>query len=569
MPRAKKTHDDYRQLFCLFCWRKGDQSLPKYVAGKKTDVSNFIEKHLIPSYLEHQSILPGGYCRLCRGIISEHIKKDKDPKLPAPKLPVPKEKKDYDALIKILQNLPPLTRQNTSCNCFICNTMKGLPVHVPRMQPPPRPELPPQLNPPRPAQNPGGRPRISTEFQPDASKGNRKEKVDELMQNTSPKTRLMLARATIKEEQEKKGSSSPVRLPQASGGPSTPCIMGKGAFNKVVQSTQPKMQLSHETLLKMQVNHPLSNKALLGIAQTIREDCGRKSVQPGLQQKLPDSTKSVAQFFASKTLDFEIREEKGKDYVMKPKTFVFCTHVSAFLTFVMEHRGKGITKILLGSDGGQGSFKITCNLVEEGGATRSGKYLDSGVKKALVLVFCEGIPETYFNVKTLRKELQLSTLNEKVETVDLKMLLILCGMMGSSCTHPCPYCLARHIFQTGQWDKGELRTLGMLKKHAAEFAHHFEQVKARCPFKTDKQNLETAKKDAKNYYNVINPPLIDGNDEDLILDLLPIPEYHVFEGCVNNIVKVLNEVWSQLVSTKDRFFMLLAKNKIHRLEYRN
>ena len=225
--------------------------------------------------------------------------------------------------------------------------------------------------------------------------------------------------------------------------------MGKSAINKIVQSSQPKVQVSHETLLKMQINQPLSNNALLGIAQAIREDCGRKSVQPGFQQMLPDCTKSVAPFFAAKTLEFEIREKKGEDYVMKLKTFVFCTDVKGFLDSVMEHRGKGVTNILLGSDGGQGSLKVTCNLVEEGGATRSGKYLDSGVKKALVLFFCEGIPETYFNIKTLRMELKLNRLIGAVETVDLKMLLIMCGMMSSACAHPCPYCPNFSIWTMG------------------------------------------------------------------------------------------------------------------------
>ena len=44
---------------------------------------------------------------------------------------------------------------------------------------------------------------------------------------------MMAASATIKDEQKKKSSNSPVQLPSASGGPSTPIVMGTEAIKKV------------------------------------------------------------------------------------------------------------------------------------------------------------------------------------------------------------------------------------------------------------------------------------------------------------------------------------------------
>lgn len=73
MPRAKKTHGDYLESICLFCWKKGDQFLPRIHAGKKSNVIVYIEEKLIPSFLENSVFLPGSCCRNCRRIVSENM----------------------------------------------------------------------------------------------------------------------------------------------------------------------------------------------------------------------------------------------------------------------------------------------------------------------------------------------------------------------------------------------------------------------------------------------------------------------------------------------------------------
>ena len=89
------------------------------------------------------------------------------------------------------------------------------------------------------------------------------------------------------------------------------------------------------------------------------------------------------------------------------------------------------------------------NLVEEEGATRSGRYLDSSVKRAFILFFGEEIPETYFNIATIRMELKLNTIENLIETNDLKMDNHICGMQGGSSTYPCVYCLAKKRMKNG------------------------------------------------------------------------------------------------------------------------
>ena len=76
MPRAKKTHGDYLESICLFCWKKGDQLLPRIHAGNPQEKSNvivYIEEELIPSFLENSLFLPGSCCRNCRRIVSQNM----------------------------------------------------------------------------------------------------------------------------------------------------------------------------------------------------------------------------------------------------------------------------------------------------------------------------------------------------------------------------------------------------------------------------------------------------------------------------------------------------------------
>ena len=75
MPRAKKTHGDYLQSICLFCWKKGDQLLPRIDGNpqKKSKVIVYVEENLIPSFMENSLFLPGSCCRNCRRIVSQNM----------------------------------------------------------------------------------------------------------------------------------------------------------------------------------------------------------------------------------------------------------------------------------------------------------------------------------------------------------------------------------------------------------------------------------------------------------------------------------------------------------------
>ena len=70
------------------------------------------------------------------------------------------------------------------------------------------------------------------------------------------------------------------------------------------------------------------------------------------------------------------------------------------------------------------------------------------------------IPETYENVKTILDKLNLQSKFEFRLTADLKLDMIMLGLMSNSSSYPCPYCEIFHDFVgTG----ARRRTLGRIR----------------------------------------------------------------------------------------------------------
>ena len=164
-------------------------------------------------------------------------------------------------------------------------------------------------------------------------------------------------------------------------------------------------------------------------------------------------------------------------------------------------------------------FKICLNIVENVPKTRKNckrrnkKYLDSSVKKLFVLAIVKSVPETHENTKAIMKALNLE--NVKLDfclTADMKLQNIIMGLQGGSSTYPCVYCESARPFTKS----GKLRTLGRIRKLSKSFK------------RSKKKN-----KLGKDFFNCIHEPLFSGEDDDSILDLLPIPELHILIGIGN------------------------------------
>ena len=92
---------------------------------------------------------------------------------------------------------------------------------------------------------------------------------------------------------------------------------------------------------------------------------------------------------------------------------------------------------------------------------------------------------------------------------DLKLQNIMIGIQSGSAKFPCAYCESERPFNV----IGALRTLGRIRALYKSF---------------DEDGA--SKKDGQDYLNVIHDPLLDGDDDVFILDLLPIPELHLHIG---------------------------------------
>ena len=62
------------------------------------------------------------------------------------------------------------------------------------------------------------------------------------------------------------------------------------------------------------------------------------------------------------------------------------------------------------------------------------------------------------------------------------------------------------------------------------------------------------------YKCCVHQPLIDGDDELEILDVVMVPELHIFTGIVNRLVRTLNARWDN--GHNDKFYKWCDKNYI-------
>ena len=138
-------------------------------------------------------------------------------------------------------------------------------------------------------------------------------------------------------------------------------------------------------------------------------------------------------------------------------------------------------------------------------------YKDAGVKKLIVLAMAP-CKETHENVEAMLKLLNITFL-EFAYSADIKMILILMGKQGASCTHACPFCEG-----SKPWiQDAELTTLGSIWKNYEDFMS--EDGGGGNP------------KKAASYNNVTKKPLITGDDQQLIMgETFFFPELHCLIG---------------------------------------
>ena len=240
---------------------------------------------------------------------------------------------------------------------------------------------------------------------------------------------------------------------------------------------------------------------------------------------------------------------------------VFVKDLEEFTQFLIDERSLDPQHhiVQFGFDDGQGMLKImeivkSSEVLTDQDKKRS-KYADgvcpessklSSVKKMFLVGLIPDVQEIYPNVKTMLEELDLDGIEYGL-SADIKIYLCLIGKQTASCLHPCPYCEAQAPYD----EKSGHLTIGSL------FAWH-------------EKFLESGgnKKNAKMYQNVVNKPLLTGDDSTLTLEVLNPPELHLMTGVIGKLIMEMERRGFEYKEEGEKFVTdFLRKEDISRCVY--
>ena len=244
-------------------------------------------------------------------------------------------------------------------------------------------------------------------------------------------------------------------------------------------------------------------------------------------------------------------DEDGLRNIERP--LVFCNDPEEFIyTVVMDrHLDPEDVTVKLGLDDGQKILKVTAQVLtqqtedtDESKGKRAkysegvapGEHKEGSVNKLLLLAATPEVPELYTNLKEIFKHIDLSSF-DWTGSSDIKMILIIIGKDQASCRHACPYCEDK-----APWTShSHLNTLGSLRAWHKKWVEDGSDPKMK-----------------KNYQNMANLPLLEGDDEDLILLLFVPPPLHLLLGITDKLlVEICKNVFkNQVIGEKfmRRFF---------------
>ena len=285
----------------------------------------------------------------------------------------------------------------------------------------------------------------------------------------------------------------------------------------------------------------------------------RKIIEKGMQEKLTERNKKLEEFFEVEEHDFEMKDRNSDLIYHKKKPIVFCKDKEQFIAFVAHWRRvkNPLLKIMI--DGGGSFLKVSLSVIDvavrfeeesrvntdflmeevknekkrssykDGVAPKAN--LDTSVKKVFVLAIAPEVPERYENLKTVLGKIGMESMNkDEVALMDLKASLPALGISPSHrAIHCCILC---------EWDRrkpftpARLRTFGSLKEHYKVIIRMDHLNSEIFHYGLLQRFCEDGKpiKRAQEYMNVINPSLINGADEDLVMDIVNCPELHIMEG---------------------------------------
>lgn len=181
--------------------------------------------------------------------------------------------------------------------------------------------------------------------------------------------------------------------------------------------------------------------------------------------------------------------------------------------------------IKIGTDGGQGFFKVCLSVCDKDGKSQT-EYgaCAGGVKGLLILAIVPNISENHANVSAIFEELNIP-FNNVFLCSDLKLANLICGIGSHSSTYPCCYCESS---PKEHWKIAPLRTFGRIRELAAE------------KDAADTEGINSA--DSRLFKSVLHDPMIGCSNNTTVLQKVPPPELHLLMGTVNHIYKQIKLV---------------------------
>ena len=358
------------------------------------------------------------------------------------------------------------------------------------------------------------------------------------MRQSSKRTKERVVSSGLREVAEQQGTSTRGGIVTlTTGGTRLSATLGTAG------KKQSAPRFSNEVLDRLQLKTGMSDNNMKVLDNCLRVVCGRSSVSNHEQHMKERNTKLTDLFdhthivlteYVTEEKDTEgEKKQKKKTTCDVQKPVVYVKDVEQFASLVMAHRNlqPADSLVQIGIDDGQGQVKIMMSIKhkEEGPVCRKkSRYADgfapkdfklSGVKKLLLLLMSPTC-ERHDNISKLLELLGIEAI-EFGFSCDVKMLLILLGKQGASCTHCCPFCDGRSPW-VGTFNHV---TIGSLWR---DYHAYTDAMAAADPRKPPK---------AMDYNNVVNRPLVIGPaDKKILGDLVYFPEHHIFTGILGKLI---------------------------------
>lgn len=307
----------------------------------------------------------------------------------------------------------------------------------------------------------------------------RSSRVDKLMIQNSPGTLKRLATECLKEDL----MAGPVDLP-TSGRPLK--IARVADKRSAIDERQP--MFSYADIDVIQVGLGLSTKQTRDLCTWLRSVAGNDAIQPRVDAHLVSQNSFLAPFFAKTTFEG------------KPVTY--CSDVRGMIAMVSDLRGGRPKLMKIGIDGGRNILKFTLTLVC--GASEPSHFLETSVKRIILIGAAVGVAESYESLSFLWMKLRLNELEDFVISGDYKVLNLLLGLSTHASMFSCCYCVS--FSKRTPWAEANLKM------------RSFEDIRKSCAAWKESGGNE---KDRMNFFSTREMPL--PNFSGLVIDHVSPP----------------------------------------------